>query len=79
MQKYNLIINTTPLGMFPQVQEAPELPYNSVTDQHYVYDLVYNPVQTLLLQRCAANGAKTLNGLPMLCRQAEAAWDIWNL
>ncbi|MCX2738437.1 shikimate dehydrogenase family protein [Pontibacter anaerobius] len=78
VQKYNLIINTTPLGMYPQVQEAPELPYSSITARHYCYDLVYNPSQTLFLQKCAAKGAQTLNGLPMLHLQAEAAWSIWN-
>lgn len=78
LHKYNLVVNTTPLGMYPQVQEAPELPYSSITAKHYIYDLVYNPEQTLLMQRSAANGAKTLNGLPMLYRQADAAWSIWN-
>ncbi|TPE44870.1 shikimate dehydrogenase family protein [Pontibacter mangrovi] len=75
---YNLLINTTPLGMYPQVHEAPQLPYSYITPQHFVYDLVYNPEQTLLLQKAAAEGAKTLNGLPMLQGQAEAAWHIWN-
>lgn len=79
LQKYNLIINTTPLGMYPQVQEAPELPYESITSGHYFYDLVYNPEQTLFLQHAAGKGAKVLNGLPMLRLQAEAAWNIWNL
>lgn len=79
LQKYNLIINTTPLGMYPQVQEAPELPYESITSRHYCYDLVYNPEQTLFLQHAAGKGAKVLNGLPMLHLQAEAAWSIWNL
>ncbi|OKL38987.1 shikimate dehydrogenase family protein [Pontibacter flavimaris] len=78
LAKYNLIINTTPLGMYPHVQELPPLPYEHITGGHYCYDLVYNPIQTLFLQRCAAQGAKTLNGLPMLHLQAEAAWDIWN-
>jgi len=78
LQKYNLIINTTPLGMYPQVGEAPELPYESITGRHYCYDLVYNPQQTLFLQQAADRGAKVLNGLPMLHGQAEAAWNIWN-
>ncbi|WP_266203955.1 shikimate dehydrogenase family protein [Pontibacter kalidii] len=75
---YNLVINTTPLGMYPHVQEQPPLPYEHITAGHYCYDLVYNPIQTLFLQSCAAQGASTLNGLPMLHLQAEAAWDIWN-
>lgn len=78
LQEYNLIINTTPLGMYPQVQEAPELPYKSINQRHYCYDLVYNPEQTLFLQQCAAQGAKAMNGIPMLRAQAEASWNIWN-
>lgn len=78
MQKHPLIINSTPLGMYPQVQETPELPFNGITNKHYVYDLVYNPEETLLMQKCAANGAKAINGLPMLHQQADAAWSIWN-
>ncbi|GHA69442.1 shikimate dehydrogenase family protein [Pontibacter akesuensis] len=76
--KYNLLINTTPLGMYPDVQEAPALSYKSITARHYAYDLVYNPEQTLFLQKCAANGAKTINGLPMLYAQADSAWHIWS-
>ncbi|RIJ36718.1 shikimate dehydrogenase family protein [Pontibacter oryzae] len=78
LQTHQLIINTTPIGMYPQVQEAPELPFSGITQQHYVYDLVYNPEETLLMQKCAANGAKVINGLPMLYQQADAAWSIWN-
>ncbi|AKD03101.1 shikimate dehydrogenase [Pontibacter korlensis] len=79
LSDYNLIINTTPLGMYPQVEEAPELPYDNITDQHFIYDLVYNPNQTKLMQKCAAKGAKVMNGLLMLHRQADAAWNIWNI
>ena len=79
LQTYNLIINTTPLGMHPHTDSAPALPYEALTAQHYLYDLVYNPEQTLFLQKGATAGAKTCNGLDMLYRQADAAWSIWNI
>lgn len=78
LQSYNLIINTTPLGMHPQTDTLPDLPYEALTEQHYLYDLVYNPEQTLFLQKGAIAGAQTCNGLDMLYRQADAAWSIWN-
>jgi len=77
LQKYNLIINTTPLGMYPTIETCPDLPYSALTPQHYLYDLVYNPEQTLFLQKGKAAGAQTINGLEMLIGQAEAAWKIW--
>lgn len=73
-----LIINTTPLGMFPDVDEAPPLPYEALTPRHVLIDLVYNPERTLFLERGAAMGAKTMGGLRMLKAQAEAAWRIWS-
>ncbi len=72
-----LIINTTPLGMFPVVEQAPDLPYEDLGKDHFVYDLVYNPEETELMKRAAARGAKTCNGLRMLELQAEKAWEIW--
>ena len=78
LQAYNLIINTTPLGMHPHTDTLPELPYQALTRQHYLYDLVYNPEQTLFLKKGALAGAKTCNGLSMLYQQADAAWAIWN-
>lgn len=78
LQSYNLIINTTPLGMHPHTDNLPDLPYEALTEQHYLYDLVYNPEQTLFLIKGAAAGAQTCNGLDMLYRQADAAWAIWN-
>lgn len=75
---YPLLINTTPLGMFPAVEAAPDLPYEAITSRHYVYDLIYNPAETQLLKRAAAHGARTLNGMEMLILQAEGAWKIWN-
>lgn len=72
-----LIINTTPLGTYPDVAACPPLPYPALTPQHYLYDLVYNPSETLFLQKGRAAGAHVKNGFDMLERQAEAAWDIW--
>ncbi|GAB3738641.1 shikimate dehydrogenase [Hymenobacter agri] len=73
-----LIINATPLGTYPRVDECPRLPYAALGPQHYLYDLVYNPSETLFLAKGREAGAHTKNGFEMLERQAEAAWDIWN-
>lgn len=78
LENYRLIINTTPLGMSPNIQEAPILPYYQITKNHYFYDLVYNPAETLFLKHGKDRGAKTKNGLEMLELQAEKAWEIWN-
>jgi len=75
---HSLIINTTPLGTYPEVDACPPLPYPALTPQHYLYDLVYNPRETLFLQKGQEAGAHTKNGFDMLERQAEAAWAIWN-
>lgn len=73
-----LIINTTPLGTYPNVDECPDLAYDCLTASHYLFDLVYNPRETEFLRRGAAQGAHVKNGYEMLELQAEAAWDIWN-
>jgi shikimate dehydrogenase len=73
-----LIINTTPLGTYPAVQECPPLPYEALTPAHYLFDLIYNPRETLFLERGRLAGAHTKNGFEMLELQAEAAWAIWN-
>ncbi len=78
LQTYPLIINTTPVGMHPNITEAPPLPYAALTPGHYLYDLVYNPGETQFMKHGAAAGAHTSNGLGMLYRQADAAWEIWN-
>jgi shikimate dehydrogenase len=75
---HQLIVNTTPLGTFPRVDECPRLPYEALTAQHYLYDLVYNPTETLFMTKGREAGAQVKNGFEMLCLQAEAAWDIWN-
>ena len=78
MAEYLLIINTTPLGMFPDVNLKPAIPYNAVSGQHFLYDLVYNPEDTAFMKYGRAGGAKVKNGLEMLYLQAERAWEIWN-
>ena len=74
-----LIINTTPLGTFPAVDGYPEIPYEYLTSQHLLYDLVYNPEKTLFLKKGEERGATIKNGYEMLVIQAEESWDIWNL
>ena len=76
--EYKLIINTTPLGMYPNVDNCPDIPYDAITPGHLLYDLVYNPEETLFLKKGREKGAKTKNGLEMLYLQAEEAWRIWN-
>ena len=78
MASHRLIINTTPLGMHPKVDEAPRIPYEEVGPSHYLYDLVYNPDPTLFLMQGREQGAVTENGSEMLVIQAEASWEIWN-
>lgn len=74
----SLIINTTPLGTFPNVSEYPPIPYAALTPRHYLYDVVYNPAETVFMKKGLAAGAQVKNGLEMLQLQAEASWDIWN-
>jgi shikimate dehydrogenase len=73
-----LIINTTPVGMYPNMEECPPLPYQALTPQHYLFDLIYNPERTLFLKRGAERGAEVENGHEMLILQAEEGWRIWN-
>ena len=74
----DIIVNTTPLGMYPNVDSAPELPYSALSAKHTLFDCVYNPRQTRFLQLGAERGATTIDGLTMFYAQAEAAWKIWN-
>jgi shikimate dehydrogenase len=78
MQAHTLIINTTPLGMSPLVDECPPIPYQWINKQHHFFDLIYNPAETLFLQKAKAAGASTQNGAEMLVIQAEESWRIWN-
>ena len=74
----DIIVNTTPLGMFPNVDNAPELPYSALSAKHTLFDCVYNPRLTKFLQLGAERGAHTIDGLTMFYAQAEASWEIWN-
>lgn len=76
--QHTLIINTTPLGMYPNVVEAPPLPYEFITPQHLLFDLVYNPKKTLFLKKGEDQGARIQNGYEMLMMQAEENWKLWN-
>ena len=73
-----LIINTTPLGMFPRIDGCPDIPYQAIHPKHLCFDLIYNPEETLFLKKAKAQGANTINGMDMLVRQAGKAWEIWN-
>ena len=77
MEAHTLIVNATPLGMYPRVTDCAPIPYWHITPRHLCYDVVYNPQQTAFMQRCALQGATVCNGLQMLYGQADAAWDIW--
>jgi len=78
MRHFPLIINTTPLGMYPNVDQAPDIPYELLTDKHFLYDLIYNPEITRFMAEGKKRGAQSINGLSMLQQQAEMAWKIWN-
>ena len=73
-----LIVNTTPLGMFPNTDSCPDIPYHFLSAKHICYDLVYNPAETEFMRKAARYGATVKNGLEMLHLQAEEAWRIWN-
>ncbi|MGY4383214.1 shikimate dehydrogenase [Pedobacter sp. UYP24] len=78
MGEHTIIINTTPLGMSPDVISCPEIPYHELNSSHLVYDLVYNPEETTFLNKARINGSKVKNGLEMLYLQAERSWYLWN-
>ena len=73
-----LIVNSTPLGTFPKIEDCPDIPYEFLTKEHMLFDLVYNPEKTTFLQKGEEQGASILNGARMLVLQAEKSWDIWN-
>jgi shikimate dehydrogenase len=73
-----LIINTSPVGMYPDTDKCPDIPYKFLNDQHLLFDLIYNPAETMFLQSGREAGATTLNGFKMLELQAEKSWEIWN-
>lgn len=78
VQEYNVIINCTPIGMFPKTEECPSLPYEAMNERNILYDLIYNPDETLFMRKGAQQGATVKNGLEMLLLQAFASWEFWN-
>jgi len=78
INSHHLIINCTPVGMYPHIDNAPLIPYKLLTNKHLLFDLVYNPEITMFLKSGKENGAETINGLKMLHLQAEKSWEIWN-
>lgn len=78
IQEYLVIVNCTPIGTFPNIEEKPNIPYQYIGNEHLLFDLIYNPEKTNFLKLGEEKGAKIQNGYPMLVNQAEAAWHIWN-
>ena len=78
INSHQIIINCTPLGTFPDINKYPLIPYQGISTNHILFDLIYNPAQTRFLKTGKLHGAKTINGLRMLELQAEKSWDIWN-
>lgn len=79
METHQLVINTTPLGMYPNMEESPDIPYQYLTTQHHLFDLIYNPAETKFLAKGKEQGASIQNGHEMLILQAEESWRIWNV
>lgn len=78
IKKHRLIINCSPVGTYPNVDQSPDIPYQYITTDHYLFDLVYNPSETAFMQQGRKRGATVKNGYQMLCEQAEQAWKIWS-
>lgn len=78
INEFEILINTTPLGTFPKTDTCVDIPYHAIGTNHFCHDLVYNPVESLFLQKAKKQGAATKNGLEMLEIQADRSWDIWN-
>lgn len=78
IQEYNVIVNCTPCGMYPHIDECPQLPYEAINSKNILYDLLYNPDETLFMKKGAQHGATVKNGLEMLLLQAFASWEFWN-
>lgn len=78
LNAFKLIVNCTPLGMYPKIDACPDIPFQFITSEHLLYDVIYNPEETLFLQKGKQQGAVTINGLNMLKLQADKAWEIWH-
>lgn len=79
LSEYLVVINATPLGTFPKIDACPDIPYEYLSDKHLLFDVVYNPAETLFMKKGKERGAEVLNGEKMLNGQAEEAWRIWNI
>jgi shikimate dehydrogenase len=77
-EEHKIIINTTPLGTFPDIEKCPNIAYEYLNETHLLYDLIYNPEESLFLKKGKLQGAQIKNGYEMLVLQAEASWEIWN-
>lgn len=78
IKDHRIIVNTTPVGSFPNIKDSPDIPYQHINTDHLCYDLIYNPEETVFLKNSAEKGAKCINGYKMLVNQAELSWEIWN-
>ncbi|MFT6845978.1 MAG: shikimate dehydrogenase, partial [Flavobacteriales bacterium] len=78
IKHFKLLVNTTPVGTYPNIDDCLPIPFEGISEKHLCYDLIYNPEKTMFLKNAAARGAKTINGLNMLKLQAEKSWTIWN-
>lgn len=78
LEEYKIIVNCTPLGTYPNVENEPKIPYKHITNKHLLYDLIYNPAETKFLKKGSQKGATTKNGYEMLVLQAEKSWKIWD-
>jgi len=78
VREYNVIVNCTPIGMYPKTEECPPLPYEAMNERNILYDLIYNPDETLFMKQGKKYGAEVKNGLEMLLLQAFASWEFWN-
>ena len=78
MDQYTVIVNSTPLGTYPDIDKKPDIPYSCLTSDHLLFDLIYNPEKTAFMNEGSLRGARIMNGQKMLELQAEKAWEIWN-
>lgn len=78
IEEHQLIINCTPIGVYPEIDNCPDIPYEFLTEKHFLFDLIYNPSETKFLKQGKKQGAVIKNGLEMLELQAEKSWEIWN-
>lgn len=78
IERHKLIVNATPVGMYPHIDQCPSIPFEGIGAEHLCYDLIYNPQETIFMHRAQAQGASVQNGLEMLLIQALCSWRIWS-